>query len=181
LPGSNSNKPLRIMQSLTIYRILTFILVPVAVLFGFMDLFLVLTALSNPALLLFAFLFACLVIYIFSSLRFLSLGIDTGRPCKHSLRDWIRVNAFVSAIIGSIFMLNALTVFFSSDITLRQVLSTLGERQPNTPSMNTEMLLRMMKIFAYFIFFISVILFIHLRMTFRLLKQYNHLFTEPVQ
>ncbi len=166
------------MKSLTPYRILTFILVPVAVLFAFMDLFLLLSALGNPAMLLFVFMFGCFVIYTFSSLKFLSKGIDPGRPVKLSLRDWIRVNAFVSTFIGTMFLLNALTIFFSSDISLRQMLSQFIENQPNAPAnLSPELFLTLMKFFAWFIFIVSVILLIHIRMTFKLLKQYKHLFS----
>jgi len=167
------------MKSLTIYRILTFLLVPVAVLFGFMDLMILVSALANPALLIFVFMFGCFVIYIFSSLKFFSKGIEPGRPVKSSLRDWIRVNAFVSGFMGSIFLLNAFSIFLMSDITLRQVITQFTENQPNVPAnLSPELFLQMMKFFAWFISIVSIVLLIQIRMTFRLLKQYKHLFSE---
>jgi hypothetical protein len=169
------------MQSLTLFRILTFVLIPIAALFGFLDILVLLSALANPALLLIAFILGCFVIYTFVSLQFLTKGIDTGRPCKPGLRDWIRVNAFVSAFVGMMFLLNSLSIFFSSDASLKQLITQLLESQPNVPPMLTgELFLRIMKTVAYFMFFVSLALLVHIVLNFRFMKQYKHLFEEPV-
>ena len=112
LPGSNNNWLETMTKQLTVFRILTFILLPIASLFGVMDLMILPSALANPAILLIVFVLAAFVIYTFTSLRFLTKGIDIGRPCKPSLRDWIRVNAFASSFMGIMFLMNALSVFF---------------------------------------------------------------------
>jgi hypothetical protein len=78
------------------YRIISFILLPVAGILGFFGLFALMAAVANPSFLLGVFMLACIVIYTFCSFSFLSKGILGNRPCKPSLRDWIRVNAFVS-------------------------------------------------------------------------------------
>lgn len=168
------------MKLLTIFRILTFILLPIAAMFGFMDLLFILSALANPALLLIAFIVGAFVIYSFVSLQFLIRGIDTGRPCKPGLRDWIRVNAFVSAFMGIMFLLNALSIFFSNDLMLRQYVSEFMKTQPNIPAMlNLEMFMTIMKGMAYFMFFLAIILLVHIQLNFRLMKKYAHLFTAP--
>jgi hypothetical protein len=168
------------MKQLTIFRILTFILLPIAAMFGFIDIIFILSALANPALLLVAFILAAFVIYTFASLKFLSKGLDTGRPCNPSLRDWIRVNAFVSSFMGVMFLLNSLSVFFTSEVTLRQYLSQFLESQPNVPAMlNLELFLTIMKIMAWFMFFVSVVLLIHIRLNFRIMKKYGYLFDVP--
>lgn len=168
------------MPSLTLFRILSFVLIPIAALFGFLDILVLLSALANPSLLLVAFILGCFVIYSFVSLQFLTKGIDTGRPCKPSLRDWIRVNAFVSAFVGCMFLLNSLSIFFSTDASLKQLISQLLESQPNVPAILTpDLFLRIMKAVAWFMFFVSVALLIHIFLNFRLLKQYRHLFETP--
>jgi hypothetical protein len=165
------------MKQLTIFRILTFTLLPIAAMFGFFDLILLVSALANPAFLLVVFILAAFVIYTFSSLKFLTKGIDLNGPCKPSLRDWIRVNAYVSSFMGIMFLLNALSVFFTSDITLRQYLSQFLENQPNIPPMlNIELFMRIMKMVAYFMLFLSAVLLIHIILNFRIMKQYRHLF-----
>ncbi|MES2331015.1 MAG: hypothetical protein V4539_15535 [Bacteroidota bacterium] len=170
------------MKQLTIFRILTFILLPIAAMFGFMDILFLLSALANPALLLIAFILGAFVIYTFVSLQFLLKGIDTGRQCKPSLRDWIRVNAFVSSFMGIMFLLNALSIFFTNDLTLREYVSQFMQAQPNIPSMlNLALFMTIMKGMAWFMFFLAIFLLVHIQLNFRLLKMYGHLFnaTKP--
>ncbi len=180
LRGSNNNKAVLHMQQLTVFRVLTFILIPIAALFGILDLMVLVSAITNPAFLIVGFIFGCFVIYTFVSLQFLVKGIDTGRPFKSSLRDWIRVNAFVSSFAGIMFLLNSLTVFLSSDIILREAVTKLLNSQPNVPPMlNVELFLRVMKVAAYFMLFVSIVLLIHIFLNFRIMTQYRHLFQEP--
>lgn len=168
------------MKQLTIFRILTFILLPIAAMFGFMDLLFLFSALANPALLLVVFIIGAFVIYTFVSLQFLTRGIDTGRACKPGLRDWIRVNAFVSLFMGTMFLFNALSIFFTNDLTLRQFVSQFMQTQPNIPAMlNVELFMTIMKGMAYFMFFLSIILLVHIQLNFKLMKKYAHLLSEP--
>jgi hypothetical protein len=168
------------MKALTIFRILTFVLLPIAALFGVLDFFMLFAALANPAMLFIVFVMAGFVIYSFSSLRFLTKGIDLNKPCKPSLKDWIKVNGYVSVFMGVSFLMNALTIFFSSEANLKQILNTFLETQSNVPPMLTpEIFIYAMKIAAYFLFFVSVVLLAHIPVTFRLLKQYGYLFEEP--
>jgi len=182
LPGSNNNKPAEsLMKQLTLFRILTFILLPLASLFGVIDIIMLLPALANPAMLLPVFVLAAFVIYTFTSLRFLTKGIDINRPCKTSLRDWIRVNGFVSAFMGIMVLMNTLTIFFMNDVTLRQSLKELLEKQVNVPPMlNIELFVKIMKLAAWFMLFVAFILLAHIFLNFRLMKQYKHLFQEPL-
>jgi hypothetical protein len=168
------------MKQLTIFRILTFVLLPVSALFAFMDLLVLLAALANPGILLIAFILTSFVIYCFCSLKFLTKHIDIERPAKASLRDWIRVNAFVSLFMGSMFVLNALSIFFSSDASLREYLTHFLETQPNVPSMlNPELFLTIMKAVAYFMIFVGVVLVVHIQLHFRILKKFGYLFESP--
>src|SRR5436309_5555010 len=81
---------------LIVYRLLSFVLLPIAVIIGILDIPLFLLALANPAALLPVFALTCIVIYVFTFFTFFIKCILVGRQCKQSLRDWIRVNAFVS-------------------------------------------------------------------------------------
>lgn len=167
------------MKALTIYRILTFVLLPVAVLFGVIDFVMLFAALANPPLLFVVFVMGAFVIYTFASLRFLTRGIDVNKACKPSLKDWIKVNGYVSVFLGVSFLMNALTVFFSSEASLKQMLDQYLESQSNVPPMLTPALfISMMKIAAYFLLFVSITLLAHIPVNFRLLKQYGYLFEE---
>jgi len=138
-------------------------------------------ALANPAMLLPVFMTAAFVIYTFTSLRFLTKGIDINKPCKPSLRDWIRVNAFVSSFMGIMLLANALAIFFMNDTLLRQMLKDVLEKQVNVPPMlNIELFVKMVKLAVWFMLFVSIIMLVHIVLNFRLMKQYKHLFQEPL-
>ena len=169
------------MKQLTLFRILTFILLPIAFLFGIMELIMLPSALANPAILLILFILAAFVIYTFISFRFLTKGIDIGRPFKPSLRDWIRVNAFVSGFMGIMFLMNALSIFFAGELQLRQIFGQFLETQANVPPMlNLELFIKIMKLAAWFMFFMSIVLLVHIFLNFRLMKIYRYLFEEPL-
>ncbi len=165
------------MKPLTIFRILSFILIPIAAFFALLDIFMLINALVNPAFFLIVFMVACFVIYTFASLRFLTQHIDTGRPSKPSLKDWIKVNAYISLFIGTMILMNSISILASSDSSLRQIVGQMLETQPNVPALLTpEFFMKAMKIAAYFMLFMGIILVYHIFLNFRLLKQYAHLF-----
>lgn len=167
------------MQQLTIYRILSFILVPVALLLGFMDVLMLFVSLvGNPTMLIIVFAIACWVIYVFTSLRFLLHGIANERICKNSLKDWIKVNAYGTLFIAGMFFINSSAVFFLNDLNLRQVLSEMMDQQPElSGKLTLDFFIQLFKIIAGIMFCISLITIVHVMMTFRLLKKYAHLFS----
>jgi hypothetical protein len=168
------------MKQLTIFRILTFILLPIAAVLGLLDVILIFSALANPAFLLVAFISGSFVIYTFVSLQFLTKNLETGRPAKPSVRDWIRVNAFVSLFMGVMFLMNSVSIFAMSDLSLRQFVMQYLEAQPNIPAkLNIEMFVSIMRGASYFLFFFSIILLAHIRINFRQLKKNAHLFGPP--
>jgi hypothetical protein len=167
------------MKQLTVFRVLTFILIPLAALFGFMDIFILLASLANPSFLLFAIAFAGFVAYTIVSMQFLIRGIDNNRRCKPSLRTWIKRTAYISLGMGFFFLLNAVSVFFTSDIALREYLSQFMETQPKmAPMFTVDFLLSMMRGMSWFMLIFGLILVDHTRINFKFLKIYAHLF-EP--
>lgn len=168
------------MKQLTIYRILSFILVPIALIIGFLDLFVLIMGLSgNPAMLFIAFVMACLVIYVFASLRFLLHGIGNERACKSSLRDWIKVNAYGTLFIAGMFFLNSTGVFFLGDIQLQQMLSDVMEQQPELAGkVSMDTMVSMFKTVAVIMFIISITAIIHVQISFRLIRKYAFLFVK---
>lgn len=167
---------------LTLFRILTFILIPIAVLFGFMDVIFLFGALANTAFLLGFFVLGCFVIYVFASLKFMNTGIDRGAPCKPSLRDWIRVNAFVSIYMSVSTILTCLRYFFTDKNTMRTEFEQMLSTQANVPKMvNADLLYSIMRGSLYFMFLVSIVLLVHIIINFTLLKRYKHLFERLVE
>ena len=82
--------------NLKLYTVLSYILIPIALFFAFLDIALLLSSLANPSALIMVFILACLVIYIFASFKFLKAGIEKEIAQSSKLKDWIKVNAYVS-------------------------------------------------------------------------------------
>jgi hypothetical protein len=78
------------------------------------------------------------------------------------------------------FLLNSVSIFFTSDIKLKELITQLLESQPNVPSMlNAALFLQIMKIVAWCMFFVSLALLTHIFLNFRFMKQYRYLFEAP--
>jgi len=113
------------------YRILTYILLPLALLMGLLALAFLFASAANVQALLPAFLCGSTVIYLFTSLSFLQKGVLAHQPCKASLFDWIRVNSFVTLFMGSLFIFQSL--YFRGNTELAEQL------QAQMDSMAAEM------------------------------------------
>jgi len=165
------------MKQLLPYRIITFILLPIAAVFGLFTLIMLLAALANPAILLGVFLFASMVIYVIASFIFLQKGIDKNQLCNHSLKDWIRVNAFVSIVYCVLMLLNSVTLLGSPKL-LNDTIHEMLSQQQNLMPLPEATYIRIIKGVFYFLAIYSAILLVHIILTFRVLKAYKHMFAE---
>jgi len=166
------------MSQLTIFRVLTFLLVPVALLFGILDLFMLLMALSaNPAMLLIVFAMACFVIYVFTSARFLLQGIGNERQLNASLKDWIKVNAYGTLFISVMFLMNSVAAFYINEVNLRQMLSDMIAQQPDVAGkISLDYFIRLFRVISGIMLVVSLLAIVHVMINFRLLRRYDHLF-----
>jgi|SRR4051812_45399718 hypothetical protein len=160
---------------LIIYRLLTFILLPIAAILGFLDISLLLLALANPAALFPVFAIACIVIYIFTSFSFLVKGVLGGKECKHSLRDWIRVNAFVSIAFSALGIIEYITLVKNKTIA-GEVIQQAVNQQTIPQGMTAGQLEQLLLKFLFIFFIFSIVLIFHILMSLRLLKQFSYLF-----
>jgi parvulin-like peptidyl-prolyl isomerase len=104
--------------NLKLYTVLSYILIPISLFFAFLDIALLLSSLVNPSALIMVFILACLVIYTFASFKFLKAGIEKEVAQTAKLKDWIKVNAYVSFFLCSLFFINAISILISSDVLL---------------------------------------------------------------
>jgi hypothetical protein len=136
-------------------------------------------ALGNVAALLPLFLVASTVIYIVTSFMFLQRGVLGGQPLKHSLRDWVKVNAYV-ALFFAISSLSQSVAFLSNPQLMEQVLeqakSMAATMQQANPAVKMPDMASVMKGVLLLMTVISAILFAHIIMGLRLLRQYASLF-----
>ena len=162
---------------LIIYKILSFLLLPVAAFFGLVCLLALLSALGNPSMLISVFLFACMVIYIIASFIFLTKAIDSNKHCKPVLRDLIRINGTITFV----FFLLAAISFFS--VKANPALLEEGMKQWTASTtlpqgVTVSDLQKAMASLLNFFIVLSIVLLIHIVITFRLLRKYRLAF-EP--
>ncbi|MBP5999366.1 MAG: hypothetical protein KA534_02825 [Sediminibacterium sp.] len=164
-------------QPSKLYIVLSYILLPIALFFGFMDSLLLLSALANPSALILVFAMACIVIYSIASFKFLKLGIEREQTQTSKLKDWIKVNAYVSLMMFSLIFLNAVSILISNDATLISFIDEfLAQQSGLPPEFNSQFVLKIMRTAAYFLFVIGAVGILHIRMTLKLVKEYDYLF-----
>lgn len=167
------------LHNLKLYKVLTYILLPIAYLFIFLDFLFLITALANPATLIFVFVIACLIIYTFTSKRFYTYGIVQEQIQKAKLKDWIKVNAYVSLFLCSLFFLNSASILASSNMVLLKFIDDLIDKQPGFPKEVTpELVLTILKVVAVFLFITGAAGLLHIRITLKLIKENSHLFEQ---
>jgi hypothetical protein len=167
------------MLGIKIYRILTFILLPIEILMGLMALLMLVVSLGNIAALLPVFMISCTVIYIFSSFRFLNSGIEQHKPLKASLKHWIKVNGYVSAAFAALMITQLTTILFHQELLQEMYQQAIvmqskmqGQKLPEQVFKNV-MIGMLCGILTY-----AVLLLVHTFMSFRFVRQYQHLFDE---
>jgi len=165
------------------YKVASYILIVIAGILSLVDVFSLLIALANPIMLLSVFILTGVIIYSFASFTFFTRSIQNGRQCKPNLKDWIKVNAYVSIAFGLLVIVQNIS-FFSSPANMNEVLKQVNEmqRQMKTPGVATSTIMSTFKTILYFMVVYALLLLAHIFMTFRLLKENNHLFGDkPTQ
>jgi hypothetical protein len=123
------------------------------------------------------FILACLVIYIFASFKFLKAGIEKEVAQTAKLKDWIKVNAYVSFFLCSLFFINAISILISSDVLLLKFIDEFLQSQPGIPKeLTSALMLSLLKGVSVFLLITGIVGLIHIRTSLRLLKQYEYLF-----
>ncbi len=160
-----------------IYRIISVLLLPITVLFGLSTLMGLVSVIINPSALIGVLLIGSVVFYIISSFIFLNKGIINAKPSKPSLRSSIRISAYISAFFCIMVLYLHLTMV--NDPTVLNELAMQMQSQPALPKdMTQDILIQSIKTLFTFFMIVSLVLLLHIIMTFRMLKQYSMLFEE---
>jgi hypothetical protein len=162
-------------MKLTIYRILSFLLVPMAILFAMGVLLFLSAAFANPAMLFPLFLIACIVIYSFASLNFLIKGIDGKKNLRKSSKDWIKVNAIVS-IVFALLMISQCIVFLMHPEMIQDLVNQTKHNAGSDFKLSEADFENYFRITSYFFLVYAIVLFVHIIISFQYLKVYSYLF-----
>lgn len=164
-------------KNLKLYVVLSYLLIPISLFFAFIDIALLVTALANPGTLIMVFIIACLVIYTFVSFKFLKLGIQREQAQSHKLRDWIKLNAYVSLFLCSLFFINSISILVSTNATLQIFIDEFLQQQSNLPAaLNSAFILTLLRGLAVFLLVVGTVGLLHIRTTLKLVKEYDYLF-----
>ncbi|MFM9021624.1 MAG: hypothetical protein ACKOOA_09895 [Sediminibacterium sp.] len=157
---------------LTIFKVLTYLLLPIGFFFGMVALMMLVVAIANVQLLLPLFLMACFTIYIFTSFRF-TQRIVADQPVSGKLRDWMRVNGFVTIFMSILFLMNAAAILFLPEQKLVEMIQpTIDTMGTLADGITAEQMVGRLKSFSVFLLVMSVTLLVHLVINFRLQKIY---------
>lgn len=167
-------------MKLTIYRVLSFLLLPVAILFSMVVLVFLRAAFANPAMLIPLFLIACITIYTFAALNFLIKGIDGKKYLGRSSKEWIKVNAFVS-IIFTLLMISQCIVFLMHPEMLQQLVAQAKQNAGTDLKLSDAAFGSYLRATSYFFLVYAIVLFVHILMSFQYIKLYNYLFQNEKQ
>ncbi|MEI6190247.1 MAG: hypothetical protein WCP61_07475 [Chitinophagia bacterium] len=164
-------------NQLKLYTVLSYCLIPIALFFAFLDILILISSLANPGALIMVFIVACLVIYTFTSFKFLKKGIELEQSQRKKLKEWIKVNAFVSLFLCSLFFINSISILISTNDVLMGFINDFIQQQSGFPAQVTsKMILSILRGVSVFLLITSIIGIVHIRTTLRLVKQYDHLF-----
>lgn len=161
-----------------IYRLVSYLLLPVGAIFGLATIFALLVALGNMAMLLSVFLTAATALYIFSSFAFLQKGIDKQQLCKVSLKDFIKVNAYVALFFAMLGLMQGVLVLLNPEATKLLIDNMVSMQANTTQTADKASLFKIVNVVLYFMIVISVLLLFHITATFRFLRQYKDLFVS---
>jgi hypothetical protein len=162
-------------MKLVIYRVLSFLLLPVAVIFAISVLLFLRAAFANPQMLIPLFLIACIAIYSFAALSFLIKGIDGKKNLGRSLKDWLKVNAFVSSVFA-LLMISQCIIFLLHPDMLQSIAAQAKENAGTELKLSGEALQNYLRATSFFFLVYAIVLMAHIVMSFQYLRVYNYLF-----
>lgn len=166
------------MHVISIYRVLSYLLAPFALLLLLTSFPMLIAVLANPTALLPFFMIACIIIYIYCSFKFLTKGIKNQQPCKKTLKDWIKVNAYVCIAFVVLMLVQGSVIAANPSLISQQLFDDISKQNNgNLPAQfSVELMIKMLKYVTYFMLFYAVVLAVHIVLSFRLLKSHQHLF-----
>jgi len=172
-------------EKLVVYRLITFILLPIAGLNAISLIGLLPALAGNPLLLIGAFLQFAIVAYTFASFIFFTKGVLNGKVLKPILKDWVKLNGFITLVFAGLVLFIVLMVFLAmsgmSKAEFQKLLSDSLARLKGTPGMDkgdVADVVRQLKRTFIVAGCYSALLLTHVIITLGLLKKYAPLFSN---
>lgn len=156
---------------IVVYRIVSFLLAPITILFGLSALFGLLSIAANPSALFGVLLVGNVVFYMVCSFIFLIRVVGSGGPCREGLRRSLRTSAIFA--IGFCVMIVTMHLTIVSNAEIVSELAGEMHKQPGIPEEMTYSFLEqsIKNVFTFFMI-VALLLILHIIITFRLLNKY---------
>lgn len=165
---------------LTLYKILSFIIMPISY-FVLVCIFMAMPmAFANPQILLGLAFMICLFLYSFFSFRFNSRAVIGNNPVKSNLKDWIKINSYVTffqQVMLFISIIFILTNQSSVETQFRATYNQMEAMQTSNLNMTYPQFIQFLNGFFEIILVVSAIFIAHIILTWRLLRAYHEYFT----
>ena len=161
----------------SLYKILSFILIPIGAILGLAGLFSLLTSLGNPYGLLSSFLILCTGIYIFTSFIFAYNGIMHNKLCSPSLKDWIKVNGYVSLFVSTSCIIDFVTLKMKPGL-MQDFINQALTMKKGLPPEAIAMMPQLMNSMLYVLLGFGIIMFVHISLSLSFIKTRAHIFTK---
>lgn len=167
-------------MKLTMYRILSFLLLPVAVIFALCVIFMLGFAIQNLAILLPVLIIACVAVYSFISLRFLIKGIDGKKYLGRRSKYLLKTTGVVSGLFVIMIISQCIILVLHPEAVQQSVTETLTNFKGGL-QFNKNELENYLRVMAYFFIVYGVVLGVHIILSFQHLEMYNYLFRSDDQ
>jgi len=162
-------------MKLTIYRVFSFLLLPMAILFSISFLLFLRAAFSNPALFIPLFFIGCISVYSFASLNFLIRGIDGKKMLGRSTKDWLIANAIVSLIYSLLAIFQRVMLALNPD-TVEDIATQAKTNAGDALKATDAQIIQSINAASYFLLIYGIVLFVHILLSFQYIKNYQYLF-----
>jgi hypothetical protein len=159
-----------------IYRIISFLINVFAIFIAVALLFILPVALVNFAMLFPAFLLIGVVLYSWFSTRFRQQVLVKNEMAKTSLRDWVRVNGFVTIAFSILYTISTIALLRNPDEVIKSSKEIMTKMDPRFgDNFRPEVINAVgIIILAY-----CTMLLIHVLWTFILLRKHKDFFEQP--
>ncbi len=165
------------MNELSAYKTISYILLIIGGLFGFMCIFMLIMALANPSIILPVTIMLAVVAYIFLSFTFLNKGISKLKKLNPSLRSWIKTTSYFTLFFSVNILISGI-VYLYNPVTFSALMEQSFVTQKDMPKVTPEFINDVFKGSLYFMIFFATTLLIHVFETFKFLKLYASLFSK---
>jgi hypothetical protein len=159
---------------LTLYKVLSYILLPIAAYIGLITLLTLFAAFSNFQLLFSVFICGATVIYVFTSFAFLRKGLLRNLPFKHGVKDLIKVNGYVALVLSIFGLISGMALLVSPEI-IQMVIDSL-KNMNNEAVKSADLNAATLKKSLYLMVAFCLLLFFHILLTFYYIRKNSRLF-----